>query len=412
MNFATADGTATAGSDYTATSGTLTFTPGTTTRNVTVSVTGDLTVEPNETFFVNLSAPAGAVIGDGQGVGTIVNDDQPTISAGDASLVEGNSGTANLMAPVTLSAAVSTPVTVAFATADNTATAGTDYTATSGVLTFAPGSTTAFVTVSVNGDVTVEPDETFFVNLSAPTGGTIADPQGLETITNDDFAPSTDNTGELTNGFKVTGDLASSGGVPDTDTYFISQKPFSSYEVVVDAASGDIQPVNLERLDATSAVVQSSLPIGTGPARSLRWVNDTSNTIDTDTVRVSSGGCTTDCGADDSYRLRSYETTYSIPRYNNNLTQITILLLQNPTDYTVNATVYFWDASGAQVHVEPVTIAPKNVFVLNTASVANGTAGSVSITHDARYGDLAGKTVALEPATGFSFDSPMLVRAR
>ena len=152
------------------------------------------------------------MIGDGQGVGTIVNDDQPTISAGDASLVEGNSGTANLMAPVTLSAAVSTPVTVA-ATADNTATAGTDYTATSGVLTFAPGSTTAFVTVSVSGDVTVEPRDLLRQPQRAD-GRHDCRPAGPETITNDDFCLSTDNTGELTNGFKVTGDLASSGGVP------------------------------------------------------------------------------------------------------------------------------------------------------------------------------------------------------
>jgi hypothetical protein len=407
--FATANGTATAGADYTATSGTLTFAPGQTSRTVTVSVTGDLLDEVDETYFVNLSAPSGGTIGDGQGLGTIIDDDGPTISIGDVAQAEGNSGISFAILPVTLSAASPGQVTVAFASADGTATAGTDYIATSGTLTFAPGTTTQGVTVSVNGDVTPEADETYFVNLSAPTGGTIADGQGLGTIINDDGGG--DSTGELSHLFKVTGDLASVGGTADTDTYFISQNPFSSYEVVVDAASGDISPVVLDRRAGTT-VLQTSLPIGTGTGRSLRWANDTTNTVVAETVRVASGGCTTDCGTDDTYRLRAYETTYSVPRFNNSGTQITVLLLQNPTDYTINATVYFWSATGAQLHAEPVTVAPKNLLVLNTSTIpaVNGQSGAVTLTHDGRFGDLAGKTVALEPATGFSFDSPMLTR--
>jgi hypothetical protein len=75
VNFATADGTASAGSDYAATSGVLTFAPGVTTQTVTVNVTGDTTPEANETFFVNLSGAANATIATAQGTGTIVNDD-------------------------------------------------------------------------------------------------------------------------------------------------------------------------------------------------------------------------------------------------------------------------------------------------------------------------------------------------
>ncbi|HUF10186.1 MAG TPA: IPTL-CTERM sorting domain-containing protein [Rhodothermales bacterium] len=76
VNYATADGTATAGSDYTATSGTLTFTPGTTTQTITVQVIGDTTFEPDETFFVNLGpGVTNATISDNQGLGTITNDD-------------------------------------------------------------------------------------------------------------------------------------------------------------------------------------------------------------------------------------------------------------------------------------------------------------------------------------------------
>ena len=69
-------------------------------------------------------------------------------------------------------------MTVGYATAGGTATAGSDYAATSGTLTFNPGVTTQTITVNVNGDTTVEPDETFFVDLSAPTNATIATAQG------------------------------------------------------------------------------------------------------------------------------------------------------------------------------------------------------------------------------------------
>lgn len=82
VNYAIADGTATAGTDYVATSGTLTFNPGQTTQQITVNVTGDTSVEANETFFVNLSAATNATINNGQGTGTILNDDvAPTIPA-------------------------------------------------------------------------------------------------------------------------------------------------------------------------------------------------------------------------------------------------------------------------------------------------------------------------------------------
>src|SRR5205823_13043755 len=105
-NYATADGTAMAGSDYQATSGTLTFMPGETQKTVTVSVIGDTANEPDETFFVRLSSPSNASIADGEGVGTILNDDTlPSLSIRDVSVVEGNSGTTNAAFVVTLSAA-------------------------------------------------------------------------------------------------------------------------------------------------------------------------------------------------------------------------------------------------------------------------------------------------------------------
>ncbi len=203
VDFATADGPApdgaTAPGDYTSNSGTVTFAAGVTSQTVTVQVNGDATVEPNETFFVNLSGATGnATITDAQGVGTIQNDDQPVgasnISIDDVSMAEGNSGQTAFNFTVSLSAPQAAPVTVDFATADGPApdgaTAPGDYTSNSGTVTFAAGVTSQTVTVQVNGDATVEPNETFFVNLSNATGNaTITDAQGVGTIQNDDAAP-------------------------------------------------------------------------------------------------------------------------------------------------------------------------------------------------------------------------------
>jgi len=221
---------------------------------------------------------------------------------------------------------------------------------------------------------------------------------------------------ELSHGFELMEDLDSTGVGTDADEYLVSAKPFSSYEAVVDSTSGDIgQTLQVDRIVAgTTTVLDSSVPVGVGFTRSIRWMNTTASVDDTQAIRVTSGQCTTDCGPDDVYFIRGYETTYSVPRFNNFGTQVTVLLLQNPTNYTINGNIYFWDTTGALVATQGFTLAEKNLMVLNTSTVpgANGVGGAVTIAHDGRYGDLSAKTVALEPATGFSFDSPALPRIR
>ncbi|MDH4458171.1 MAG: Calx-beta domain-containing protein, partial [Nevskia sp.] len=191
--YATANGTATADSDYVAGSGTLTFAAGTTTQTVNVLVNGDTTVEPNETFAINLSAPTGATIADAQGQGSIVNDDggpaQPSVSINDVSVTEGNTGTTTVTFTIRLSAAATADTSVRFATAPGTATAGTDYATSTGALNFTAGQTSRTRSFTINGDTAVEPNETFFVNLSSPVGLSIADAQGVATIVDDDSGP-------------------------------------------------------------------------------------------------------------------------------------------------------------------------------------------------------------------------------
>ncbi len=191
VNYATADQTATAGSDYVAGSGTVTFSPGQTTKPVTVTINGDVTAEADETLLVNLNTPGNATILDGQGIGTIRNDDNlSALSISDVTLSEGNSGTTSFNFTVTLAPAAAFPVTINYATANGTAIAGTDYQPASGALTFTAGQTTKTISVLVNGDVTTEPNETFVVNLFNPGNASISDAQGLGTITNDDANPS------------------------------------------------------------------------------------------------------------------------------------------------------------------------------------------------------------------------------
>ena len=345
---------------------------------------------------------------------TIVPGGGPNASIADVSVTEGNAGNTPAGFTVTLTSPTAGSVTVDYATADGTATvAGNDYLAATGTLTFSPGQTSRVVTVSVVGDVTPELNENFFVNLSNLTGGgSINDGQGVGTIVNDDgLIP---ELLELVHGSVARRSLASVGGQEKRDDYRLAQKPQSSYEVVVDEASGDLSPIVLQRLDSSGTLVlQDSQPVGTGTARTLRWENSGTTEITGQIVRVRSGGCLTNCGADDTYRVRAYETTFSIPRFNNSGSQITVLILQNPTDATIDGTIELWSVSGTAGGTLAFTIPARNIQVFAT-NFPNATAasGSITITHNAAYGGLVGKAVALEPSTGFSFDSPMLSRQR
>lgn len=224
--------------------------------------------------------------------------------------------------------------------------------------------------------------------------------------------------GELAHGTCVRADLAAAGPLPDIDLYRIRQEPHASYEVIVDAASGDVGAgagPALQRVGPDGAtVLQPSLPVGAGPARSLRWANTATAAVADQLVRVSSAACGTDCGPDDVYRLRAYETTGTIPRFNNSASQVTVVVIQNTGPEPVDGRLYFWSPAGALLHQQTIALAPRALFSLNTSGVAalSGTSGSITLASDAPYGTLAGKAVALEPATGYSFDSVMAPRLR
>ncbi len=194
-SFSTSDGTARAGEDYTAVSGlTVTFADGDSApKTVAVPITDDVLNEPGETVSLSLSNLAGGAAFGSPAAATLTiadnNDPLPALSINDLSHPEGNANTTDAQFTVTLSPASGFPVTVAFGTTPGTATSGGDYFPGGMTLSFAPGEVSKSAPITVRGDRAVEPDETFFVNLSNPTNATISDGQGLGTIVNDDSGP-------------------------------------------------------------------------------------------------------------------------------------------------------------------------------------------------------------------------------
>lgn len=187
VNFATSNGTAIAGSDYGAASGTLTFRPGETTQRIRIELIDDNRAESNENFFIRLSdlSTASARLGSNPGVGTILNDDTPQLIVNDVTSSE-SAGTFQFT--VSLTAVSQSRVTVRVATADGAAKSAknADYTSFATTLTFNPGETSKTISVRIRNDRKAEQVERFFVNLSRATGVGILDSQGVGTIIDDD----------------------------------------------------------------------------------------------------------------------------------------------------------------------------------------------------------------------------------
>jgi hypothetical protein len=191
MNYATSNGTATAGLDYQTASGTVTFNGGETSKTFDVTILDDQTYEGDETVNLTLSNPGGGgTTGTpSSAVLTITeNDPPPSLSINNVSQNEGASGTSVFSFTVNLASASNQTVTVNYTTANVTTTTPSDYLPASGTLTFNPGDLTRPVSVQVNGDPDAESNEVFRVNLSNPVNATISSGQGSGTIVNDDDA--------------------------------------------------------------------------------------------------------------------------------------------------------------------------------------------------------------------------------
>ncbi|NQT73899.1 MAG: hypothetical protein HQ553_14215 [Chloroflexi bacterium] len=241
VNYVTSDGTAIAGSDYTATSGTSSFAAGDTSKTFTIPIIDDITVEADETVSLTLSNPVDANLGTPNSATLIISSsDVPEVAfSTDAYSVAENvaSGTATIT--VELSQSPLSLVTVNYASSDGTATRGSDYTTVSGTLSFAAGDTSETFSVPITDDSDLETNETVTLTLSNPSGATL----GIQntatlTITNDDVVAPTvitnaaSNIGETT--VTLNGTLGDLGGAP-TVTVFFEWGTNASYSNSTDA---------------------------------------------------------------------------------------------------------------------------------------------------------------------------------
>lgn len=189
VSWVTASNTALAGSDFSSASGTLTFQPAETSKSISISTVNDTSEEAAETLFVNLSsATAGAAISDGQGIGTIIDNDvtlPPPSFAISAAAAVTEGGT--LSYAVTKTGNTNAAFSLSYSTANGSAVAPGDYTAVSGALTFQANESVKYISVSTVDDNVIEAAETVQINLSAPTGGaTITASNGVGTINDND----------------------------------------------------------------------------------------------------------------------------------------------------------------------------------------------------------------------------------
>ena len=234
--------------------------------------------------------------------------------------------------------------------------------------------------------------------------------------TDPDNSFSTDN--HIFHGTEQDHDLGaqpgSGGSVPDEDWFVVPTHGFSSYQFVVDGMTGrlDLASQSVDRLlNHGVGVVQTALETDAGGALSLSWIAPSVGVTVPHFVRVRGASCGNTCNTLDGYRARFFETTYTIPRFNNTGSQSTILLVQNATDRSCIVTMLLIDADGAMINATTAgTIPPHRLTILNTASIAPNQSGTVRVVHTCGYGGLSGKAVSIEPATGFTFDTAMVPR--
>jgi hypothetical protein len=223
-----------------------------------------------------------------------------------------------------------------------------------------------------------------------------------------DNGPGTDNA--LFHGSEQVHDLgALPGAVRDEDWYIAQLHPFSSYQFVVDGMTGNLNlpPASVQLLTANGLVLGEA--DGVKEERILSLDFRRFSGADTHFIRVRLAACGTGCTTTDTYRARFYDTTYTVPRFNNSGTQATVLLIQNATERTCVVNVIFLDPDGVLLPKggQTTNLAPYALFVVPGPP---GQSGSARIVHECGYGGLSGKAVSVEPATGFTFDTPMVHR--
>lgn len=246
------------------------------------------------------------------------------------------------------------------------------------------------------------------VALAAPAAADVWD---LGSDSDNSLATASDN--ELWHGAVQTHDLgALAGPLEDVDFYSVFGDPYRSYEALITGTTGDLNnggapDFQFDRVDSSQALLQTFVHVSPlGYSRAIAWQQGGGSGVSF--LRVRGAGCGATCTSDDQYTLRFRETTYTVPRFNNTATQVTTLLVQNNSPVPVATTVWFFGpGGGTPVGSTAFTLAPQALAVVPTAQTVPGQSGSILVSHNGHYGALSGKAVALEPSTGFTFDTAM-----
>jgi len=403
VDYATADGTATAGADYVAKSGTLTFAPLSTSQTVSVVINGDSDVENNETLALNLSNAVNATPTSLTATGTIQDDDGFVVTIGDAQVTETGSGNTTMTFTATLGRPASAPLTFDWATAAGTAAAGADYQTANGTATFAAGATTTTFTVNVIGDTLDEDDETFAVNLTNPSYGTLAAAQATGMILDNDAAPTVSVTGgsvaegnsgtktldftvtlDNPSGKTVTVDFATANGTATAGSDYVSKTGTVTF------APGEISKT-------VSIVVNGDTDVETDETLTVNLSNASNATLGT----AQATGTILD---DDNFVLTVGNT--SVTEGNTGTTQLTFTLtLSKPAVGAL--TVSYLTSPGS---VNPAEAGKDFTLGSGTATIADGaTSTTVTVTVAGDSIDENDETIALfltNPSYGTVQGSP------
>ena len=230
-----------------------------------------------------------------------------------------------------------------------------------------------------------------------------------------------DNAGSLNSlahGSVQTHDLDQAGGANDVDWMVVPTLARHSYEARLSGANQEYDwgacpdCAQFERVSSTGTILTDDVgTVNEGSiesyVRSVRWI--ASANVTNEYIRVTGDSNFTESSSD-VYTIRFFDTTYSIPRWNSSGTQTTVFLITNLTQQSVIVTVHFYSASGTLITSSTVTIPQNGQSILSTASIPAlaGQSGHAHVVHTAGYGGLSGKAVALEPSTGFTFDTAMI----
>jgi hypothetical protein len=231
----------------------------------------------------------------------------------------------------------------------------------------------------------------------------------------DDFAASCN---QLLHGAIQTHDLQGTSAAPDQDWMVVETKIRHSYEArafntaIPFKGAGCSNCADFDRVNGTGTVLTGPFgPDGGGPWLGfipsyvvVRWIGAANQR---DWIRVIGPTTGATLTASDKYDIQLRDTTYFISRWNQSGSQVTVFLIQNNSQATVTGSIYFYDAAGALLSTQALSVPVSGLQILSTAGIPalSGLSGSAAIAHLGPYGALTGKVVALEPGTGFTFDT-------